>query len=933
MKKRLLFTLALVTIIVFSSTALLAAKEFRVFKPRGKITVGDKVTITFVNSKLNGKKNVLVQAGLKGQPGLIYNRTFNKYFKKRLNINWVAKKDGNFKFFIRFTNSRNRKLIFQDEIRIKILPAKGGTTPGQPGGTQGKPDLQIRSINYTPATIIQGQPVTFNIVVENKGKAPAAGVAPGNIIPVALDDGIKTLCAKNIPGPIPAGASVNVPCQATLASAGAFQLEAAVDKNAQIPDADRSNNKKRISVKVSAGQGPGTNTQGYPDLLVQIRTADIRKNEFDAGEKFQLKVKVENRGIVPTPTGQKIQFVLKNGADVLNNHEIPTVLMPNSSSDFNLTVTKSLPVGENTLTIKVDPSDNIKELNEGNNEASVKIKIKQPQLAGSGYKVLDPGGFKATEAKYPDLAIIRAELQPSTVEEGKPSTVYFKVQNKGKADIKVPVESKVAANGALVCSLKFTLPVPVGGTFDHRCDFTPKTEGTYTIKIEVDPDRKIYEMDGANNRKTLYLKAKKKQSGNEIIVGGNPSMPQYQLQNQPKNYLLGDAPDLVVKSIDLNPEYPSFGKPFKIIVTVKNKGGAIAANYPFWLELSVDKRFPPFQQIRGLDAGAEKKLTFDVPAGLPKKQIELIAFVDNKKQIKEKNENNNTMKTSFMYDVQSADIVMEDWYLLLNGKKTDRFDEFVFDSTKVDLVVKFKNKGKAPFTGSMAVGWPVNSASSSLTSSLMDYVDIKDMKPGDSARSYTLKNFQLGRFLVKGTEKQSVKIQYEVFKGGKPKVMSPERAFTLFKPKPKGDLSPHFPLFAIEGEAAMFYNVKCAPKTIDVNTFIIVNGTINMPVKYKVSWLKKTGSSSQWASRTYTLNNPKPGKNVIKFTVDGATHTDDPAKYPRHNLKVCYQVDPDNSILETNEKNNKECYVFAYGTKANECEEARKMYSVRATKE
>ena len=217
---------------------------------------------------------------------------------------------------------------------------------------QRKPDLVIVNPTVTPAAPRVGDVVTVTAQVRNQGDADAGPFA------VELRDPLGAV-QQSVSG-LAAGGTLNVSFRRQIhASSVTFTL--AVDPLDAVDESDETNNTVQLSVR--AQQVPQ-----LPDLVVS--RIDVSPAPPRVGDPVRYTVTVANQG-----AGAAGPFAVElrdsSGADRLD------VLGLAPGASVQLSFTRTLSTSPETVTAVVDPFDQVREADEGNNALQITVTAQQ----------------------------------------------------------------------------------------------------------------------------------------------------------------------------------------------------------------------------------------------------------------------------------------------------------------------------------------------------------------------------------------------------------------------------------------------------------------------------------------------------------------------------------------------------------------------------
>jgi subtilase family serine protease len=214
------------------------------------------------------------------------------------------------------------------------------------------PDLVISNVSWSPADIVPGQEITFNIVIENTGGADAGA----SRIVFYTDD---TISGYNDIEPVKAGEKYN--CAFTwVASEGKHTINIAVDSKGQIIEIDENNNTITINIPP-------------PDLTVQDIT--FSPSNYVTGDTVTVNARIINLKGNKTPGSTATIYKDDFGA---GTQEVPP-LAAGEGYEFSFTWTADAEA--HTFKIEADTGNTVMETDETNNQAEAISATTIPDLA------------------------------------------------------------------------------------------------------------------------------------------------------------------------------------------------------------------------------------------------------------------------------------------------------------------------------------------------------------------------------------------------------------------------------------------------------------------------------------------------------------------------------------------------------------------------
>jgi hypothetical protein len=279
----------------------------------------------------------------------------------------------------------------------------GSNGNGWQNATSGTPDLAVSVIstgNINPKNGIYTAKTSFTSTdtiivkfrVENHGTAPSGSWKLNVSMPTTRSsDQLRQVTGNSIP----AGGFITAQAVFTGPKIGSgLPVTITVDPNGLVMDSDRSNNSATVALNVTqgytySGYGNGTvtgnNIYGQPDLTVQISqvgTLDqfnrfVPTASIPAYGRVAVQFRVTNQGnnsTLSAPWFFRSEMTNYPNANKIYNSDIQPGLIGGQSVNYTISF-DNVSRGANTISLFIDSQNNINELNENNNFASVGFNV------------------------------------------------------------------------------------------------------------------------------------------------------------------------------------------------------------------------------------------------------------------------------------------------------------------------------------------------------------------------------------------------------------------------------------------------------------------------------------------------------------------------------------------------------------------------------
>ena len=501
------------------------------------------------------------------------------------------------------------------------------------------PDLAIdpASVRIEPSLQVpRGTTLTIAFAVENVGEEDAPAFAVEVAVRRLDEEAFAPVARFEVPG-LRLGERVEL--RALLDTAplrpGFYELRLAADPGNEVEEAEERNN------AFSTGANPQVSAPLFvrgPNLtVIGVRFADPRLTPFSPlvtqGEPVEVIAQVINSGIAAAGAFDVVFCWREVGQAVCNPFGARTTF-PGLAADPTVVVearavldTSALPPGNFELVAIADPVE------AGRPFGRVEEEVEEDNAAAIPLGVLP----------QPDFRIERVVLDPPSPigPEVEEITIFADVRNEGEGPLLRPLEVEFAlrrlpqegaGNGEGAEPTEFE-PFARATllTLDPGTQAAAKVElstaglepGSYELRVVVDPDGAIPELDEGNNAFVVPLE----------VVGE-------------EGEVAGDLPDLVVAQLTIEPEEARVGEAVTVRAVVRNRGGRDAGAFRvvFFYRRQGDDRLVNFANFRlgGLAAGAEQALRAELDTSIIwRGRFEILVVVDINDEVQESDEENN----------------------------------------------------------------------------------------------------------------------------------------------------------------------------------------------------------------------------------------------------------------------------------------------------
>ena len=361
------------------------------------------------------------------------------------------------------------------------------------------PDLRVKNLSVSPAGPEANYTrAVITATVENIGGAPAGSA--GFTAYEAYDGSTRFVKEKGgapkppTPPILVPGASTDIVFNYAFPSAGVHTVKFVTDPDNKEPEMLETNNDKAITVNVLPPP---------PDLVVEGFTCTPSRDwSFKGKGMVSLSVKIKNTGVGPADAaGYAAYDILADGVPVVKARKtagLPPLAPGNTWTDNNACTFSD---GKSThhLTLKVDPENKVREISEANNEKATDIRMALETVVTPATPLL------------PDIKVVSMTISPSAPKQRQTATLTVEVENAGKwlcdengyssydlyiNDVRATQYRKGSGLGALQAGKTWSTTIP--------CAFIKA--GPNTVKVVMDPENKVKEMDETNNTFIITLK-------------------------------------------------------------------------------------------------------------------------------------------------------------------------------------------------------------------------------------------------------------------------------------------------------------------------------------------------------------------------------------------------------------------------------------------
>ncbi|MFC1917092.1 CARDB domain-containing protein [Chloroflexota bacterium] len=441
-------------------------------------------------------------------------------------------------------------------IVLSLLPLSGTAILASEAVPE--PDLVITEIDWSPENPKIGDEVQFTITISNHGEDEAGS----SKVACYLDD--EYLDSVSI-GSLAPGTSADVFID-WIAQPGSHLIRAVADSAQNVVETDETNNATTFAFSVFAPDLVISSITGLPDSLA-------------VGAEVVFTITVNNEGS-SNARASRVYFYIDDIAR--GYYDIP-IMAPEATS--NMTFKWVATSGQHIARAVADGLNHVRESDETNNETEL--------------------AFTTT---VPDLYIDTLTWSPANPSQGDNITISISVKNQGQGKSNA---SRLAYYlDEIYLDSVYLKPLAPGAATSTTFSWQVET-GVHTVKAFADSVQTIAEDDEENNIKTVVL----------------PST----------------APDLIVQEISWYPTNPLVAHRVTFTVGVKNSGDGDATQSRLYFYIDEELHY---YSIGDLAAGASANSTLAWVTLMGSHSIRAVADAEN--TVVESDEGNNARAATFV---------------------------------------------------------------------------------------------------------------------------------------------------------------------------------------------------------------------------------------------------------------------------------------------
>jgi subtilase family serine protease len=497
------------------------------------------------------------------------------------------------------------------------------------------PDLTIQRINPIGTQFIVNSTIEFGVFIDNIGWADAAASS--------MEYGLQGVGTPEVAAVTTIGWGktqyIAVEVNTTGLTPGTYTFEVTVDSAGDLTEINESNNMGTFSIELGA--------EPLPNLFIEEIT--VTPETPTEGGFAQIAVKVGNDGTSASEIADVLVY-LDNPLDPIGSGTV-MALNPLTSDTYGLTWGPiTTPAGDYILNVVVDPDGDQKELDEGDNNASLAFTIEGPTL--------------------PDLFIEAIVPLSASVTQGTETSTQVVVGNQGGDTVTTNFEVALFLDEAFTVGDKgllyaevITEDILVGSNVTVILSWTVKDEftvGPHFLRAEADWMGAVDELEEGNNNGTY----------DDLLV------------------LRRKLPDLVVESVAPAAPSPKLETLLTMTVTVRNRGNLSSSSTTLTVQ-DVDNNITlTVITVPALNISNSTDLIFEwLVTGVQVGDLMLQFQVDALDFIREESEFNNALSVNLV--IQPADLA--DLRIAENGVTFSPAEPRVGDA--VTISIKVENVG------------------------------------------------------------------------------------------------------------------------------------------------------------------------------------------------------------------------------------------------
>ena len=374
--------------------------------------------------------------------------------------------------------------------------------------------VQAANIGISPAAPVEGQVITLYATIVNNGNADV-GEAVVQFVDVTAG-GAQPIGEKQSIESIPAGGSSTVTVEyPTAGRVGERILQVVVDPGNLIAEADEVDNTVRKTVRILPPP--------LANLVIDAANLEFTPPEPTDREAVTLHAVVLNTGEVDAHH-VLVQFIdMTTGvATPIGGEQFIELIPVGGSGALSATLALTGEVRDRKIQVQVDSNNLIPESNERDNTAAKTLPVTASPLPNL-VVMAETVGFAPSAPRQGDLVTITAVVLNNGAQPAQDIIVQFADMTSGRA-VPIGEQQSIAllpAGGSAMVQVHFDtsrLPVaPATGPGERR------------IRVEVDPNNFIRELDEIDNKDIATLAIAPPAAPNLVIHSGNigfaPPMP------------------------------------------------------------------------------------------------------------------------------------------------------------------------------------------------------------------------------------------------------------------------------------------------------------------------------------------------------------------------------------------------------------------------
>jgi len=328
-------------------------------------------------------------------------------------------------------------------------------------------DLSILKVSIEPRRMTEGMIAKINVSIHND-----EGLDADNVVIEFIVDGVAI---ENRTPSVPANATV-ITTFNWVAIAGIHNLTIKADPKNSIQEVDEANNDYTLEIEVYT----------LPDLIMRPEDVSIEPESPIEGYLVNITVTIHNFGGT-NATDFSAGFYIDD--ELIDSRLLSVLAASNKTITFNWTAV----AGTHNLTIKIDTNNLIAETNEGNNNATVIVIVKE------------------WSSVLPDLAVFGSDISFSDEKPIEGEDVYINVTVRNLGVVEVPnVVVKIYIDDVTLNETTITLLTQQSASLVFKWK---GEKGNHTVKVETDPYNIVKELNETNNvaERTITVHALKEQ--------------------------------------------------------------------------------------------------------------------------------------------------------------------------------------------------------------------------------------------------------------------------------------------------------------------------------------------------------------------------------------------------------------------------------------